>query len=131
MIPQLIRFYYSSNKDRHLVLKGFVEFAFVLMNCDRRAKDEDNQLYEIGIRILQKLIRKRHEIGATVLQKLTDRIVGGGSTISQYTGERELERIKKVTLVYKKIFILSTCYQEICAKIKSDIRYYFFVLPNV
>ncbi|XP_043276970.1 Fanconi anemia group I protein [Venturia canescens] len=75
----------NSNKDRHLVLQGLVELAFVLMDTDSRMKDDEHQLSELGIRIIQKLIRKRHEIGATVLRKLADKIISGGSAISQYT----------------------------------------------
>lgn len=80
-------FFLFSNKDRHLVLQGLVDFAFVLMDSDNRLKTDDHHLSDLGIRIVQKLIRKRHEIGATVLRTLTDKIVSGGSAIAQYTGK--------------------------------------------
>ncbi|XP_034935128.1 Fanconi anemia group I protein [Chelonus insularis] len=74
----------NSYEDRHLVLKGLVELSFVLLEA--KIKDVDDKLlHDIGLKIIQKLIKKRHEIGATVLQHLTNKIIASGASVSQYT----------------------------------------------
>ncbi|KAK0173374.1 hypothetical protein PV328_006584 [Microctonus aethiopoides] len=73
----------NSTKDRHLIIKGLVDLAFVLMESKSK-ENEENLLHEIGIRIIEKLVRKRHEIGPTVIQSLTNKIVASGTSVSQY-----------------------------------------------
>ncbi|XP_015108485.1 Fanconi anemia group I protein [Diachasma alloeum] len=74
----------NSNKDRHLVLKGLLDLAFVLMDTGKAKDGEENLLHDVGVKILQKLMKKRHEIVPIVLQNLTDKIVAGGIAISHY-----------------------------------------------
>ncbi|XP_011647262.1 Fanconi anemia group I protein [Pogonomyrmex barbatus] len=75
----------ASNKDRHLVLKGLVDLAFVLMAVENKTKTGTHPLWQIGTKILQKIMRKHHEAVATIFQMLIDKITAGGSCISQYT----------------------------------------------
>ncbi|XP_063989742.1 Fanconi anemia group I protein homolog [Diachasmimorpha longicaudata] len=74
----------NSSKDRHLVLQGLLDLAFVLMDTGKARDGEENLLHEVGVKILQKLMKKRHEIVPIVLQNLTDKIVAGGTAISHY-----------------------------------------------
>ncbi|XP_011882378.1 PREDICTED: Fanconi anemia group I protein isoform X2 [Vollenhovia emeryi] len=75
----------ASNRDRHLVLKGLVDLAVVLMAIENKVKTDAHPLWQIGTKILQKIMRKHHETVATVFQLLIDKIIAGGSCISQYT----------------------------------------------
>ncbi|XP_071633870.1 Fanconi anemia group I protein isoform X1 [Temnothorax longispinosus] len=75
----------ASNRDRHLVLKGLVDLAFVLMAAENKMKTGAHPLWQIGTKILQKIMRKHHETVATIFQKLIDKITAGGSCIFQYT----------------------------------------------
>lgn len=69
-----------------MVLKGLVDLAFVLMATEYRSKTGEHSLWQIGTKILQKMMRKHHEIVTTVLQILIDKIIASGLYISQYTG---------------------------------------------
>lgn len=75
-----------SNKDRQLVLKGMVDFGFVLLGTERKAGTETHLPWDYGCRILQKIGRKRHDAGGTILEILVDKIVRAGSNVIQYTG---------------------------------------------
>ncbi|XP_029669102.1 Fanconi anemia group I protein isoform X2 [Formica exsecta] len=75
----------TSDRDRHLVLKGLVDLAFVLMTVENKSKTGAHHLWQVGIKVLQKIMRKHHETVATVFQMLLDKIIAGGSCISQYT----------------------------------------------
>ncbi|XP_032678232.1 Fanconi anemia group I protein isoform X3 [Odontomachus brunneus] len=75
----------ASEKDRHLVLKGLVDLAFVLMATEQKSKTNAHPLCQIGVKVLQRIMRKHHETVATVLQTLIDKIIAGGLYISQYT----------------------------------------------
>ncbi|GAB1869216.1 Fanconi anemia group I protein-like protein [Camponotus japonicus] len=75
----------TSDRDRHLVLKGLVDLAFVLMALENKSKTGAHPLWQVGIKILQKIMRKHHETVATVFQMLLDKIIAGGLYISQYT----------------------------------------------
>lgn len=74
-----------SDRDRHLVLKGLVDLAFVLMTVENKSKTGAHPLWQVAIKILQKIMKKHHETVATVFQTLLDKIIAGGSCISQYT----------------------------------------------
>ncbi|XP_036145444.1 Fanconi anemia group I protein isoform X3 [Monomorium pharaonis] len=74
----------TSNRDRHIVLKGLVDLAFVLMASENKTKTSTHILWQIGTKILQKIMRKHHETVATIFQILIDKIIAG-SCISQYT----------------------------------------------
>lgn len=76
-----------SNRDRHLVLKGLVDLAFVLMAVENKTKTGAHPLWQIGTKILQKIMRRHHETFATIFQMLIDKIIASGSYISQYTGK--------------------------------------------
>ncbi|XP_012250897.2 Fanconi anemia group I protein [Athalia rosae] len=77
----------NSIKDRHMVVKGLVDLAFMLMGVGVRWMEESymSAAWDIGNRIIQKLIKKRQEIGSTVLQALNDKIMSGGASVTQYT----------------------------------------------
>lgn len=79
--------YFNSEKDRHLVLKGLVDLAFVLMATERKSKTSAHPLCQIGVKVLQRIMRKHHEAVASVFQTLIDKIIAGGLYISQYTGK--------------------------------------------
>ena len=76
----------NSNTDRQLVLKGMVDFAFVLLSVERKAGVEQHLPWDYGCKILQKIARKRHDAGGTILENLVDKIVRGGTQVIQYTG---------------------------------------------
>ncbi|XP_014472315.1 PREDICTED: Fanconi anemia group I protein isoform X2 [Dinoponera quadriceps] len=75
----------ASERDRHLVLKGLVDLAFGLMATECKSKTGAHPLWKIGIKVLQRIMRKHHETVATVLQTLIDKIIASGLSISQYT----------------------------------------------
>ncbi|XP_033322360.2 Fanconi anemia complementation group I isoform X5 [Megalopta genalis] len=75
----------TSNKDRHMVLKGLMELAFVLMSTSQKLKHNTSVLWNTGAEIIQEIIKKRHETVATVLQELIDKIVVGGTPMIHYT----------------------------------------------
>lgn len=76
-----------SNRDRHLVLKGLVDLAFILMATENKSKTCAHPSCQLGIKVLQKIMKKHHETVAIVFQTLIDKIIGGGLYISQYTGK--------------------------------------------
>jgi len=67
-------------------LKGLVDLAFVLMAVENKTKTNVHPLWQIGTKMLQKIMRKHHETVATIFQMLIDKIVASKSSISQYTG---------------------------------------------
>ncbi|XP_029045832.2 Fanconi anemia group I protein isoform X1 [Osmia bicornis bicornis] len=73
-----------SNKDRHLILKGFINLAFALMNSDQKLKNNGTIVWCIGGEIIREVIKKRHETVATVMQELVNKIVAGGTSITHY-----------------------------------------------
>lgn len=75
----------ASDRDRHLVLKGLVDLAFVLMTVENKSKTGAHPLRQVAIKILQKIMKKHHETVAIIFQTLLDKIIAGGSCISQYT----------------------------------------------
>lgn len=46
-----------------------------------------NALWDIGNKIVQKLVKKRYEIGPTVIETLNDKIMCGNDAVYQYTSE--------------------------------------------
>ncbi|XP_011335090.1 Fanconi anemia group I protein homolog isoform X2 [Ooceraea biroi] len=72
-------------RDRHLVLKGLVDLAFILMAAENKSKTGTHPSWQLGTKVLQKIMKKHHETVATVFQTLIDKIIGGGLCISQYT----------------------------------------------
>uniref|UniRef100_A0A0C9QHI6 Fanci_0 protein n=1 Tax=Fopius arisanus TaxID=64838 RepID=A0A0C9QHI6_9HYME len=105
----------NSNKDRHMVLKGLLDLAFVLMDTGKPKEGEDNQLHEVGVKILQKLVKKRHEVGATVLQNLTDKIVAGGAAISHYIEVLAYMCRKATLIVLDSQIWISTLLEQLLA----------------
>lgn len=75
-----------SNRNRHLVLKGLVDLAFILMATECRSKTDMHPSWEIGIKILQKIMKIHHETVATVLQALIDKTIADRLHIFQYAG---------------------------------------------
>jgi len=63
-----------------------VDLAFVLLAVENKTKTGAHPLWQIGTKILQKIMRKHHETIATIFQMLIDKIIAGGSCIFQYTG---------------------------------------------
>lgn len=63
-----------------------MDLAFVLMAVENKTKTGAHPLWQIGTKILQKIMRKHHETVATIFQMLIDKIIAGGLCISQYTG---------------------------------------------
>ncbi|XP_033206109.2 Fanconi anemia complementation group I isoform X1 [Bombus vancouverensis nearcticus] len=75
----------SSNKDRHLVLRGLTNLAFTLMNADQKSKNNATAMWRIGSEIIREIIKKRHETVPIVLQELINKIVAGGMPTTHYT----------------------------------------------
>ncbi|KOC59133.1 Fanconi anemia group I protein like protein [Habropoda laboriosa] len=76
----------SSNKDRHLVLKGLTSLAFMLMSADQKLKgNTTTAMWCTGSEIVREVIKKRHETVPIVLQELINKIVAGGMTTTHYT----------------------------------------------
>ncbi|CAK9794572.1 Fanconi anemia group I protein [Anthophora plagiata] len=76
----------SSNKDRHLVLKGLTSLAFMLMSVDQKLKgNTTTAVWCTGSEIIREVVKKRHETVPTVLQELINKIVAGGTTTMHYT----------------------------------------------
>ncbi|KAL0110270.1 hypothetical protein PUN28_013728 [Cardiocondyla obscurior] len=75
----------EASQDRHLVLKGLVDLAFVLLAVENKTKTSIHPLWLIGTKILHKIMRKQHETVATIFQMLIDKIFASGLCISQYT----------------------------------------------
>ncbi|XP_076294996.1 Fanconi anemia complementation group I [Lasioglossum baleicum] len=75
----------TSNKDRHMVLKGLIDLAFVLMSTSQKFKHNTVVLWNTGAEIIREIIKKRHETVATVLQELVDKIVVSGTPMIHYT----------------------------------------------
>ncbi|XP_026674075.1 Fanconi anemia group I protein isoform X2 [Ceratina calcarata] len=76
----------SSNKDRHLILKGLTDLAFTLMKVEQKSKNNATVMWHIGSDIIQEIIKKRHETVPAVLQELINKIVSGGTSTTHYTG---------------------------------------------
>lgn len=57
------------------------------MATEYKSKTGMHPLWQIGIKVLQRILKKHHETIATVLQTLIDKIIAGGLSISQYTGK--------------------------------------------
>lgn len=76
------------------MVKGLVDLSFLMMGVGTKLGDEvhTGTLWDIGNKILQKLIKKRFEIGPTVIQCLTDRIIRGGAAVSQYTSNQTIDK---------------------------------------
>ncbi|XP_011502172.1 PREDICTED: Fanconi anemia group I protein homolog [Ceratosolen solmsi marchali] len=75
----------NSNKDRQLILKGMVDFAFILLSTERKVVVVNYLPWSYGNKILQKIARKRHDAAGTILELLVDKIVRSGSNTFQYT----------------------------------------------
>ncbi|XP_054003453.1 Fanconi anemia group I protein isoform X2 [Hylaeus anthracinus] len=75
----------SSNKDRHLVLKGLTDLAFMLMSSDQKVKNNATVVWSVGSEIVREVMKKRHETVVIVLQELVHKIVGGGISTTHYT----------------------------------------------
>ncbi|XP_012153284.2 Fanconi anemia complementation group I isoform X2 [Megachile rotundata] len=73
-----------SNKDRHLILKGFMNLAFALMSSDQKLKNNTTVTVRIGAEIIREVIKKRHETIATVMEELVNKIVAGGASTIYY-----------------------------------------------
>ncbi|OAD51916.1 Fanconi anemia group I protein [Eufriesea mexicana] len=82
IIQQVIE---SSNKDRHLVLKGLTNLAFTLMNIDQKSKNNVTDMCNMGSEIIQEIIKKRHETVPFVLQELINKIVAASASATHYT----------------------------------------------
>ncbi|XP_076677421.1 Fanconi anemia complementation group I isoform X2 [Andrena cerasifolii] len=74
----------SSNKDRHLVLKGLTGLAFMLMSTDQKGKNNATVVWHTGSEIIREVIKKRHETVAFMLQELVDKIVACGVSTTHY-----------------------------------------------
>ncbi|KAK1122548.1 hypothetical protein K0M31_008998 [Melipona bicolor] len=74
----------SSNKDRHLVLRGLTNLAFTLMNDDQKSKNNAITTWHIGSEIIREIIKKRHETVPLILQELINKIIAGGVTTTHY-----------------------------------------------
>ncbi|KAG7201026.1 hypothetical protein KM043_003378 [Ampulex compressa] len=72
----------NSDSDRHLVLQGLMNLAFVLM--DQKSKNSSSAFCELGVKMLQRLVRKRREMVVVVLQLLIEKIMGSGIVVSHY-----------------------------------------------
>ncbi|KZC06011.1 Fanconi anemia group I protein like protein [Dufourea novaeangliae] len=75
----------TSNKDRHMVLKGLIDLAFMLMSTDQKLKNNTTVVWYTGTEIIREIIKKRHDTVAIVLQELVDKIVVGGIPTMHYT----------------------------------------------
>ncbi|XP_043789127.1 Fanconi anemia group I protein isoform X2 [Apis laboriosa] len=75
----------SSNKERHLVLKGLTNLAFTLMSADQKSKNTATAMWCIGSEIIREIIKKRHETIPIVLQELINKIVAGNMPTVHYT----------------------------------------------
>ncbi|XP_058794927.1 Fanconi anemia group I protein homolog [Phymastichus coffea] len=74
----------NSNKNRELVLKGMVNFAFALLGIDKKAGSDSHLPWDYGSKIIQKIAKKRSDATATILEILVSKIVRSGS-VTQYT----------------------------------------------
>jgi hypothetical protein len=63
-----------------------VDFAFTLLNTERKTTSIYHLPWTYGSKILQKIARKRHDAAGTILELLVDNIVRSGSNTIQYTG---------------------------------------------
>lgn len=57
------------------------------MATEYKFKTGEHPLWQIGTKILKKIMRKHHETVGSVLQTLIDKIIASGLNISQYTGK--------------------------------------------
>lgn len=69
-----------------MVLKGLVDFAFVLLSIERKTGIESHLFWNLGHMILHKIISKNSEAGDTVLKIVIDKIKHAGTNVNQYTG---------------------------------------------
>nr|XP_031847431.1 Fanconi anemia group I protein homolog [Nomia melanderi] len=75
----------TSNKDRHMVLKGLVELAFMLMSTNQKLKHNMTVVCSTGAEIVREIMKKQHETVPTILQELVDKIIVGGTPARYYT----------------------------------------------
>lgn len=124
----------NSVKDRHVVVKGLVDLAFVMMGMGSKFGDDNHAtvLWEIGNKIIQRLIKKRHEIGPTVMGTLTDKIMCGGGDVSQYTNCLA-QMCSKVPMVMFEcqVWIITLLEQLLIINANAATQVIFAVLPIV
>ncbi|XP_046836209.1 Fanconi anemia group I protein homolog isoform X2 [Vespa crabro] len=123
----------NSDKDRHVVLKGIMELGFVLMDTEHTiGKVNKYPIHNIGIQILQRLMKKRHEICGSVLQLLTDKIVAGGLLISQYTDCLAYMCSKLAMNVLDfQTYIITLLDQLLCVPGTAAVQILYAVLPLI
>ncbi|XP_076759564.1 Fanconi anemia complementation group I [Xylocopa sonorina] len=128
----------TSNKDRHLVLKGLVGLAFILMSADQKSKNGATATWPIGSKIIQKIAKKRHETIPVVLEELITKIVIGNSSTTHYTEClkymcRELSiivldhQVLIMTILERLLFLPSTIATQVLNAIFPLMR----VSPNI
>ncbi|CAL7938106.1 unnamed protein product [Xylocopa violacea] len=128
----------SSNKDRHLVLKGLVGLAFTLMSADQKSKNNAAATWPIGSKIIQKIVKKRHETIPVVLEELITKIVIGNTSTTHYTEClkymcRELSiivldhQVLIMTILERLLFLPSTVATQVLNAIFPLMR----VSPNI
>lgn len=96
------------------MLKGLVDLAFVLLAVENKSKTEPHPLWQIGMKILQKIMKNHHETVATVFQMLIDKIMAESCT-SQYSGK-----------IFKYFNILVFVIYNVLFSIKTNSYYYLF-----
>lgn len=74
------------------------------MAAENKSKTGPHPLWQIGIKMLQKIMRIHHETVATVFQTLIDKIMAGGSCISQYTGKKFLNILIYICVIFVIIY---------------------------
>ncbi|XP_015609522.1 Fanconi anemia group I protein isoform X2 [Cephus cinctus] len=75
---------YSKNHNPN-IRKSLMDLSFILMDTKKSPKVNVTSLWDIGIKIMQKLVKKQHDAVATVLQMLTQKIIAGGTSVTRYT----------------------------------------------
>ncbi|XP_015179338.1 PREDICTED: Fanconi anemia group I protein homolog isoform X2 [Polistes dominula] len=123
----------NSIKGRHVVLKGIMDLAFVLMDTEHSTgKISKCTIHKIGIQILQRLLKKKHEICGPVLQLLTDKIVAGGLLISQYTDCLAYMCHKQAMNVLDfQTYIITLLDQLLCVPGSTAVQILYAVLPLI
>ncbi|XP_043519623.1 Fanconi anemia group I protein isoform X2 [Frieseomelitta varia] len=128
----------SSNKDRHLVLRGLTNLAFTLMNDDQKSKNNAITTWHIGSEIIREIIKKHHETAPLILQELINKIIAGGVTTTHYIDClkymcRELSMIVLehqvwiMTIVERLLFLHPTVANQVLFAIFPLVR----VSPNI
>ena len=77
---------FCSTQDRHKIFESLLYFASNLMSIEKKMSHDEVLLSEMGGKIIQKIARKIYFSGPTILQLLSDKILSGGSSVSQFTG---------------------------------------------